>query len=47
MSFLNPQIKVIGIVFQNSHGSKYYSRYYLSDKNKDLDLCDPIAQKKL
>lgn len=32
MSFENPKIQVTGVVFQNKHGSKYYSRYYTNKK---------------
>ena len=34
MTFVNPQIKIIGILLQNSHGSKYYSHYYTEENSK-------------
>ena len=48
MSFENPRIKVAGIVFQNKHGSKYYSNYFLSSKEarSDFDLTKEEYQRK-
>lgn len=36
-SFENPRIKITGVVFQNKHGSKYYSHYYTTKKDAKLD----------
>ena len=48
MSFENPRIKVTGIVFQNKHGSKYYSNYFLTSKEgrSDFDLSKEEYQRK-
>jgi hypothetical protein len=32
MSFQTPKIKILGITYQNKHGSKYYSKYYIDSK---------------
>ena len=45
MSFTNPEIKISGILFQNDHGSKYYSHYYQQHKTKELDINDPSTIK--
>jgi hypothetical protein len=49
MSFENPKIKVVGIVFfEKKHGRKYYSKYYTTKKEAtpsfDLSLPDNQAK---
>lgn len=49
MSFQNPKINVIGVVFQNKHGTKYYSRYYMNKKEGkgEYDLSNEENKRKL
>lgn len=49
MSFENPKIKIVGIVFQSVHGNKFYSRYYVdkNDPRADQELSKEESQRKL
>jgi hypothetical protein len=40
MLFENPKIKIIGITYQNKHGSKYYSKYYTDKNNQKNHFID-------
>jgi hypothetical protein len=44
----NPKVNVVGIVFQNNQGERYYSKYYSqhSQLNRAFDLSGKEGQKK-
>jgi hypothetical protein len=42
----SPKVKVVGLIFQNNQGERYYSKYYAQAKG-NFDLTSKESQKKL
>lgn len=42
----SPKVKVVGVVFQNNQGERYYSKYY-AQSTGNFDLTSKESQKKL
>jgi len=36
----NPKINVIGIVYQNNHGERYFSKYFIKHCTTNLAKCN-------
>lgn len=42
----SPKVRVVGVVFQNNQGERYYSKYY-APTSGNFDLTSKEGQKKL